>query len=147
MLVSTGRTMNDRAWSIRTHDVNGPEFNLNIAADERRRRRDLNITSHLYLRIGHLSGAGHVPTYSGTGLPVPYTVEHGCMALGNKIIFSLADCQRWQLSNVLKQLRPITKRVYLLVFFSHCNRYTLYLKSPLLLYYVMKVFTTLYNSK
>lgn len=56
-----------------THDVNGLEFNLNIAADERRRRRDLNITSHLYLHIAHISGAGHVPTYSATGLPVPYT--------------------------------------------------------------------------
>lgn len=63
------------------HDVIGLEFNLNIAADERRGRRDLNITSHLYLRIGHISGAGHVLTYSATGLPVPYTVEHRCMAL------------------------------------------------------------------
>lgn len=70
----------------RTYDVNGLEFNLNIAADERRRRHDLNITSHLYLRIGHISGAGHVPTYSTTGLPIPYTAEQGYMALIIKII-------------------------------------------------------------
>lgn len=70
----------------RAHDVNSLEFNLNIAADERRRRRDLNITSHLYLRIGHISGAGHVPSYSATGLPVPYTAERDCVALVIKAI-------------------------------------------------------------
>lgn len=75
----------------RAYDVNGLEFNLNIAADERRRRRDLNITSHLYLRIGHISGAGHVPTYSATGLPVPYTVERGCVVLVIKIILQFGN--------------------------------------------------------
>lgn len=72
----------------RTHDVNGLEFNLNIAADERRRRRDLNITSHVYLGIGHIAGAearaaaappaGHVPAHSATG-PLGYPLHIGAV--------------------------------------------------------------------
>lgn len=58
-----------------THDVNGPEFNLNIAADELRRRRDLNITSHLYLHIGHISAGGRRSRDHVTTRPLGYTVH------------------------------------------------------------------------
>lgn len=37
-----------------SRDAHGPEFNLNIAADERCTRHDLNITPRLY-RCGELS--------------------------------------------------------------------------------------------